>query len=97
MGLFKCFINLRIVVLTLNTLLDSYLHGKFLLSSFNLFLYNFYQNIGTHYGTHVWYWYLTSGYPTLLFTHGISFVVGICYIDNLLPIIAILFNIFIYR
>jgi hypothetical protein len=83
--------------MSLNTALDSYLHGKFLLSSYNFFIYNVYQNIGTHYGTHVWYWYITSGYPTLLFTHMIPFLIGLPRFNKKLPIMVICFNIFVYR
>ena len=68
------------------------------MSSFNFFLYNVYHNVGTHYGTHPWHWFITQGYPTLLFSHILLIPFGIQFkTKKPLPIIAILFNIFVYR
>lgn len=85
-------------VIPFNILLDSFLHGKFLVSWFNFFLYNVYHNIGTHYGTHPWYWYIVQGYPTILCSHTVVFVIGLFHTrKSVLPIATITFNIVIYR
>ena len=90
-----------LVVLGLNTLIDSYLHGHLVVTWYNFLVYNVYHNIGVHYGTHPWHWYLLSGYPTILFTHMALFALGLLKgpIKQLLvfPLSAICVNLFVYR
>ncbi|CAD7082375.1 unnamed protein product [Hermetia illucens] len=45
---------------------DSYIYGLFTVPPAQFFLYNIYENIGSFYGVHEWYWYLAVGLPTLL-------------------------------
>ena len=90
-------------MLGVNTLIDSHYYGKFTVTWFNFFMYNVYHNIGDHYGTHPWHWYLSQGLPTLLFSLTIPFVFGLLFKLKSdwshmgFPFAAICFNIFIYR
>lgn len=95
--LFWQFILTGFVVLGLNVLIDSYFHGGLLISSFNFLLYNVFHNVGVHYGTHPFHWYLSQGLPIILFTHMFVFLIGIKHTKKLqFPLLAILFNVFIY-
>ena len=84
--------------MSLAILIDTHFHGKFLISSLNFLLYNVYRNVGIHYGTHPWHWYLTQGYPMILCLHGFLLVFGVEFKQKLyFPMGCIIFNIFIYR
>lgn len=52
-------------------MIDSYLHGSFLVSSYEFLKLNLVQDIGAIYGSHPWHWYLSNGIPTIL---GVNFV-----------------------
>ncbi len=91
-------IYLRILIMGLNTIIDTYFHGKFLLTSYNFLLYNVFHNVGVHYGTNPWYWFLSEGFPTLLFAHLILFACGLKAWNKLLfPLLALIFNVIFYR
>lgn len=86
-----------ICAFSINTLIDSHFHDSLLISPFNFFYYNVFNNVGVHYGTHPWHWYFTQGYPTLLFTHLAPFMVGLIFYKRIMfELSAILFNIGVY-
>ena len=89
---------IRIFILGIGIAIDSFFHGDILISWYNFFLYNVYHNIGVHYGTHPWHWYLTEGFPTIIFTNLVLFLFGLKLYKKLyFPISAVFFNIFAYR
>lgn len=45
---------------------DSYFHGSLLIVPLEFFKVNVLENIGSFYGSHPFYWYLTSGFPAVL-------------------------------
>ena len=91
-------LSLRFIVVGLNFLIDSYFHGKLIFTWFNFLLYNVIHNVGTHYGTHPWYWFVLEGYPTLLFAHLPLFLAGLRFYKQLaFPLGIILFNLTFYR
>lgn len=46
--------------------LDSFFHGSFIVTPYEFFKANIFENIGSFYGTHPWYWYLNTGLPAVL-------------------------------
>ncbi|XP_050293187.1 GPI mannosyltransferase 3 [Anthonomus grandis grandis] len=60
------YIPISLIVLVLSTLLDSLAHGSFIVTTFNFMKANIWQNVGTHYGTMPWHWYLSIGLPAVL-------------------------------
>jgi phosphatidylinositol glycan class B len=58
------------------TLLDSWWFGRIVLTPFNLVWFNVVSS--SFYGTHPWFWYLSSGLPTLIASWSPVVVVGSC-------------------
>ena len=89
----------RLVVLSINTLIDSHFYGELVVTSYNFLLHNLINNIGIHYGTHPWHWYLSHGLPTLLFSTIILFMIGAVRHPkrNAYYLFAIAFNVLVYR
>ncbi|XP_045539565.1 GPI mannosyltransferase 3 [Papilio machaon] len=46
--------------------LDTYFYGKLIITPLEFFKYNVLHNVASFYGTHPWYWYLTTGLPAVL-------------------------------
>ncbi|CAH0393990.1 unnamed protein product [Bemisia tabaci] len=65
-ALITSYLPIGLTALTISTLLDSYLHGSLVFTSFNFFWFNIFHNIGVHYGSHSFHWYLTQGLPVVL-------------------------------
>lgn len=57
--------------------IDSYAHGSFILTPLEFLKYNVLNEIGSFYGFHPWYWYLTTGIPTILGTITIPLLLAI--------------------
>jgi phosphatidylinositol glycan class B len=84
--------------MSVNCLIDSYFYGKFVLTAYNFLSYNVFHNVGAHYGTHPWHWFVTEGFPVLLFGHLPLFLAGLKFNKQLqFPLTVIVFNIFCYR
>ncbi|CAF0912048.1 unnamed protein product [Brachionus calyciflorus] len=91
------FVLIGVLILSFGVLIDSYFYGSFLISWWNFFLYNVYNNIGIHYGTHSFHWYFTQGYPTLIFIHIVLFIFGLKYSNHLkFQLVTIFFNMVFY-
>lgn len=58
------FIGLTIVIFSI--ILDSYLHGSFVVTQWNFFYYNIFKNVNAHYSVEHVYWYFVSGLPPVL-------------------------------
>lgn len=56
--------------------IDSYIHGKFLITPYEFFKYNIIQGVGSFYGTHPWYWYYSTGLPMILGINFLPFLFG---------------------
>ncbi|KAK9097974.1 hypothetical protein Syun_025019 [Stephania yunnanensis] len=65
------------VVLALTHLLDWWMYGYQTLVPLNFLKFNFLSSGGDYYGTHKWHWYLTQGFPVMLFTFLPFCIVGI--------------------
>ncbi|CAH2055918.1 unnamed protein product, partial [Iphiclides podalirius] len=46
--------------------LDTYFYGKLIITPWEFFKFNVLHDIASFYGTHPWYWYLSSGLPVVL-------------------------------
>ncbi|KAL2338580.1 hypothetical protein Fmac_013026 [Flemingia macrophylla] len=58
-----------ILVLGLTCLLDRFMYGTWILVPLNFLKFNFLFAGGDYYGTHKWYWYITQGFPVMIFSH----------------------------
>lgn len=91
------FLLAGILIVSISTLIDSYFHASFLLTPWNFLLHNVLNNVAIHYGTHPWHWYLTQGFPTLMFAHLVPFLIGLRFAKHLrIEITAVVFNILAY-
>uniref|UniRef100_A0A1I8M584 Mannosyltransferase n=1 Tax=Musca domestica TaxID=7370 RepID=A0A1I8M584_MUSDO len=73
---FKRFIVVGLLVAAISVGIDSYMHGRFLITPYEFLKYNVIQNIGSFYGSHPWYWYFTVGLPTVLGINFLPFLFG---------------------
>ncbi|XP_074264446.1 mannosyltransferase APTG1 isoform X1 [Silene latifolia] len=67
------------IVLGITSLLDRLMYGSWIIVPFNFLRFNFFSSGGDYYGTHPWHWYLTQGFPVMLFTFLPFSVAGIIY------------------
>ncbi|XP_073842974.1 phosphatidylinositol glycan anchor biosynthesis class B isoform X2 [Musca autumnalis] len=74
---FKKFIIIGLLVATLSVGIDSYMHGRLLITPYEFLKYNVIQNIGSFYGSHPWHWYFTVGLPTVLGITFLPFLFGV--------------------
>ncbi|XP_075161416.1 phosphatidylinositol glycan anchor biosynthesis class B isoform X2 [Haematobia irritans] len=75
--IFKRYLVIGVLVATVVVGLDSYMHGHILITPYEFLKYNVFQNIGSFYGSHPWYWYFTVGLPTTLGITFLPFLFGI--------------------
>lgn len=71
----KRFVPIGVVTIGLGIAVDYVMYGDLVLTPVNFFKANVLNNIGSFYGTHPWYWYLTQGWPV---------VMGICIVPFVL-------------
>ncbi|XP_039274501.2 GPI alpha-1,2-mannosyltransferase 3-like [Styela clava] len=67
-------------VLITSTLIDLFYYGKFVFVPWNFFKFNVMEDMGVHYGTHPWHWYITQGIPAILTTQMIFFIFGAAFV-----------------
>ncbi|XP_061347460.1 mannosyltransferase APTG1 isoform X2 [Gastrolobium bilobum] len=67
------------LVLGLTCLLDRFMYGTWILVPLNFLKFNFLSSGGDYYGTHKWHWYLTQGFPVMIFSHLPFCIAGIIY------------------
>ncbi|XP_020593825.1 GPI mannosyltransferase 3 [Phalaenopsis equestris] len=66
--LFLEVLSIGILAFALTCLLDWCLYGSWTFVAINFIKFNFFSSGGDYYGTHVWHWYFTQGFPAMLFT-----------------------------
>lgn len=66
-------------MLAITSLLDRIIYGSWIIVPFNFLKFNFLSSGGDYYGTHPWHWYLTQGFPVMLFTFLPFSIAGIIY------------------
>lgn len=54
------------IIGTIVIAVDSYAHGRFIITPIEFFKFNVLDNVGSFYGTHPWHWYFTVGLPVVL-------------------------------
>ncbi|XP_013111842.1 GPI mannosyltransferase 3 isoform X2 [Stomoxys calcitrans] len=74
--IFKRYLVISLTVAAVVIGIDSYMHGRFLVTPYEFLKYNIFQNIGNFYGSHPWYWYFTVGLPTVLGINFLPFLFG---------------------
>ncbi|KAF5298601.1 hypothetical protein FQR65_LT09696 [Abscondita terminalis] len=83
-GLFYVFFQKVLPIGTISfiisTIIDSYLHGKFIITSYEFLKVNVFDNVGEWYGTQPWYWYLSTGLLAVLGIQIVPFSLATVYI-----------------
>ncbi|CAO1395837.1 unnamed protein product [Diamesa hyperborea] len=64
--LLKRYLLIGVVVGGALVALDSYFHGSLIITPWEFLKVNVFDEIGSFYGTHPWYWYFSSGLPAIL-------------------------------
>lgn len=62
----KRFLVIGVLVYSSMIALDSFFHGSFIVTPYEFFKVNIFEGVGSFYGTHPWYWYLSTGFPAIL-------------------------------
>ena len=60
--------NCRAIVLAVTTLLDWWMYGSRVIVPLNFLKFNLLSLGGDYYGTHVFHWYFTQGFPSMIWT-----------------------------
>lgn len=102
----KRFIPIGVITIGFGVGVDYLMYGDLVLTPVNFFKANVLNNIGSFYGSHPWYWYVTTGWPAVL---GISIVPFVFSVANVLMgdftptlairkklLVSISFTIFVY-
>ncbi|XP_068623014.1 GPI mannosyltransferase 3 isoform X2 [Battus philenor] len=64
--LLATYIPIGLTVFVALVALDSYFYGRLIITPWEFFKFNVLYDVASFYGTHPWYWYLTSGMPAVL-------------------------------
>lgn len=67
----------RSFVLALTCLADRLMYQSWVIVPFNFLKFNFLSSGGDYYGTHVFHWYFTQGFPSMVWTFLPFTVIGI--------------------
>ncbi|KAG5881606.1 hypothetical protein JTB14_030303 [Gonioctena quinquepunctata] len=70
------YLPIGIIVLSFSILLDTWVHGTFVVTVYEFIKFNLVEDIGSFYGTQPWHWYLSSGLPAILGIEFIPFVLA---------------------
>lgn len=62
----RVYLKIIFLIICLSLGVDFLYYKRFILTSFNFILYNGQYNIGIHYGSHSWFWYIVFGIPIIL-------------------------------
>jgi hypothetical protein len=58
----------RTIVLAATILLDWWMYGSQVIVPLNFLKFNLFSSGGNYYGTHVFHWYFTQGFPSMIWT-----------------------------
>ncbi|XP_034481577.1 GPI mannosyltransferase 3 isoform X1 [Drosophila innubila] len=73
----KRFFVIGLLVAGVGIAIDTYWHGQLVVTPWEFLKYNIFNNIGSFYGSHPWYWYFISGLPTVLGINTLPFIFGL--------------------
>lgn len=84
---------------------DTLAHGELVITPYNFFKLNVFNNIGAWYGTQPWHWYLSTGLPAVLGIQLVPFVLAVIVIlknrqshpNELALLGCIVFTVAVYR
>ncbi|XP_071677501.1 mannosyltransferase APTG1 [Lolium perenne] len=66
--LFLEVIPLGAIILAVTTFLDWWMYGSRVIVPLNFLKFNLFSSGGDYYGTHVFHWYFTQGFPSMIWT-----------------------------
>ncbi|XP_060065292.1 GPI mannosyltransferase 3-like [Ylistrum balloti] len=84
------------VCFLVSTFLDSAYHGDWILVHYNFLQFNVLHGGGSIYGNHPWHWYITQGYPVIMATHLLPFILGAYKAKNKVLLFLVIWTIFAY-
>ncbi|XP_060527304.1 GPI mannosyltransferase 3 [Cylas formicarius] len=98
------YIPIGVFVVMLVVLIDSLAHGSFIVSPYNFFKINIFQNIASNYGEQPWHWYLSCGIPAILGIQILPFAMAVSvviknrhsHINELVMLVTIVFSVFVF-
>jgi hypothetical protein len=85
------------VMLAFSCIIDRLFYGDWILVQYNFLEFNVLHGGGSYYGTHPWHWYITQGYPVIMSSHLLPFIMGARKAKNKVLLFLILWTVFIYR
>ncbi|XP_035774460.1 GPI mannosyltransferase 3-like [Anopheles albimanus] len=102
--LLKRYLLIGVLTGALSIAVDSYFHGSFIVTPYQFLQYNVLKGVGSFYGEHPWYWYLSAGLPMLLGITILPFLVASfetvrhrqVYKERFLLLSSVLFTIAVY-
>lgn len=84
------------VMLAFSCIIDRLFYGDWILVQYNFLEFNVLHGGGSYYGTHPWHWYITQGYPVIMSSHLLPFIMGAWKAKNKVLLFLILWTVFIY-
>ncbi|XP_067678293.1 GPI mannosyltransferase 3-like [Haliotis asinina] len=94
--LIKQYIQIGLVVLGLATMIDHMFYDRWIFVQLRFLQFNVLKGGSAFYGSHPWHWYLTQGYPVVMATHIVPFILGAWKAKNKVLLFVILWTVFIY-
>ncbi|KAL5199441.1 hypothetical protein ABZP36_020644 [Zizania latifolia] len=61
-------IPIGVIVLAVTTFLDCWMYGSQVIVPLNFLKFNLFSSGGDYYGTHVFHWYFSQGFPSMIWT-----------------------------
>ena len=83
----------------MTSLIDRVFYGDWVLVPLNFLKFNVISGQGTFYGSHVWHWYVSQGFPVVMGSQLLLFIGGLKYLKlrQLVPLYLVVWTILIYR
>lgn len=92
----KSYIVVGCSTLLLSATIDRLFCGQWIFVQYSFLKFNVLSGGGSFYGTHPWHWYLTQGYPVIMGTFLVPFLVGAWRARNKVPLFVIIWTTFVY-
>ncbi|KAK6179580.1 hypothetical protein SNE40_011906 [Patella caerulea] len=92
----KNYILVCVLSLGISALIDRVYYNTWTCVQWNFLQFNVLTGDSAIYGTHPWHWYVSQGFPVVMATQLFPFIMGAWKSSNKVPLLLIIWNIFIY-
>ncbi|KAK3089704.1 hypothetical protein FSP39_005759 [Pinctada imbricata] len=92
----KTYLKYGSIMLLVSILLDRYFYGQWTLVQYNFLEFNVLRGGSAMFGTHPWHWYVSQGYPAIMTTHLLPFILGVWRAKNKVLLLLIIWTIILY-